>query len=66
MSNFSFAPAAMNADMAAFYINVSKRKFDQLLAENRVTPYRLDGKRVFKRDELDALIEALPEWQAAS
>ncbi|MFH7324803.1 hypothetical protein [Aeromicrobium sp. JJY06] len=57
-----FAPALMEKPTAAHYIAVSPRKFDQLIEQKRVTPYRLDGKRVFKREELDALVANLPEW----
>lgn len=63
--HFAFAPAVMEKQMAAFYISVSPRKFDQLLAEKRITPHRLDGKKVYKRDDLDALVSGLPEWEAA-
>lgn len=48
--------------MAAYYVSVSPRKFDQLITEKRITAYRLDGKKVFKRDELDMLVDRLPEW----
>lgn len=49
--------------MAAFYISVSPRKLQQMAAAGRVTRYRLDGKKVYKRDELDLLVSALPEWR---
>ncbi|MFO6454479.1 MULTISPECIES: hypothetical protein [unclassified Aeromicrobium] len=52
----------MEKPAAAHYIAVSPRKFDQLIEQKRVTPYRLDGKRVFKREDLDALVADLPEW----
>lgn len=60
--HFAFAPVIMEKQMAAYYISVSPRKFDQMLAEKRITPHRLDGKKVFKRDDLDALVNTLPEW----
>jgi hypothetical protein len=63
---FAFAPVVMEKSMAAFYISVSPRKFDQLLSEQRITPHRFDGKKVYKRDDLDALAAELPEWQVAS
>lgn len=64
--NFAFAPVVMEKSMAAFYISVSPRKFDQLVAEKRITPHRLDGKKVYKRDDLDGLVSDLPEWEVAS
>lgn len=60
---FAFAPAVMEEPMAAFYISVSPRKLQQMAAAGRVTRYRLDGKKVYKRDELDLLVSALPEWR---
>lgn len=64
--SFAFAPAVMEKSMAAFYISVSPRKFDQLVAEQRITPHRLDGKKVYRRDDLDLIVADLPEWKAAS
>ncbi len=65
-AQFTFAPAVMEKQMAAFYISVSTRKFEQLIAENRITPHRLDGKKVYRRDDLDALVADLPEWAGAA
>lgn len=64
-ASFAFAPAVMEKQMAAFYISVSTRKFEQLLSEQRITPHRLDGKKVYRRDDLDAFVADLPEWEAA-
>lgn len=64
--HFAFAPVVMEKQMAAFYISVSPRKFDQLLAEKRITPHRLDGKKVYLRNDLDELAAELPEWEVAS
>ncbi|KQY58905.1 hypothetical protein ASD11_04560 [Aeromicrobium sp. Root495] len=61
-THFAFAPAVMEKPMAAFYISVSTRKFEQMIAQGRITPYRLDGKKVYNRDELDELVAELPEW----
>lgn len=66
MNAYTFAPVVMEKPMAAFYISVSARKFDQLVAEKRITAHRLDGKKVYKRDDLDAIADALPEWEVAS
>lgn len=61
---FAFAPAVMEKATAAYYISVSPRKFEQLLAEKRITPHRLDGKKVYKREDLDTLAASLPEWES--
>lgn len=65
MMRSHFAPVVMEKSQAAFYLSVSSRKFDDLIAQGRVTPYRLDGKRVFKRDDLDEIARELPEWKSA-
>ena len=65
MSVRMFVPVVMEKADAAFYISVKARKFDQLVSEGRITPHRFDGKKVYKRADLDALADSLPEWATA-
>lgn len=64
-AHFTFPPALMDKVTAAYYINVSPRKFDELTGRGEITAHRLDGKKVYRRDDLDALAASLPEWVAA-
>lgn len=57
-----FAPGLMTQDQAAFYLGCSTRKLNQLQAQSRIVPKKLDGKRGFARADLDAFIESLPDW----
>ena len=61
----SFAPALMDKNTAAWYLNISLRKLDTLQAQGRITPLALDGKRQYNREELDAYARSLPEWKSA-
>lgn len=63
MSQRHFAPALLEKSAAAFYISVKERKFDDFVSRGLLTPYRLDGKKVYRREDLDALADSLPEWE---
>jgi predicted DNA-binding transcriptional regulator AlpA len=70
---FNLPPRCISRICAAEYIGVSARKFDELVADNRMPrPIRLDGRLVWDRHALDRCIDLLSsafeadnEWDAA-
>jgi len=57
----AFTPALFNRDTAAVYLARSVREIDELRQRGEITPYG-EGKRVyFKREDLDRIVEQLPE-----
>lgn len=61
----SFVPGLMSQDAAAYYLDVSVRTLNELQAQGRIIPKRIGSKRGFARADLDAFIEALPDWEPA-
>lgn len=59
----SFTPGLMGEASAAFYLNISTSKLNELQAQGRIIPKKLDGKRGFARTDLDAFIDSLPDWE---
>lgn len=62
MTRSVFAPGLLQRDEAAYYLNLSSRKFNDLIQRGDVIAVRLDGKKLYRRADLDELIEALAEW----
>jgi hypothetical protein len=56
-----FAPALMTREVAAYYISGSLRDVDDLKARGVITAYGSQKRIKFKKSELDAHIESLPE-----
>jgi hypothetical protein len=61
-AHFTWAPGALDKQQACYYINVSPRKFDEITGRGDIVAKKLDGKKVYLRDELDSLLAGLPEW----
>lgn len=61
--NAAYAPALMGEDAAAYYLDISTRKLNELQAQGRLIPKKLDGKRGFLRSDLDTFAESLPDWE---
>lgn len=62
-----FVPLGMRRELAALYIGVSPRKFDQLVEDGRMPqPKLIDGCVVWDRTLLDICFQALPDRQAES
>lgn len=59
----AFTPGLMGEAAAAFYLNVSTSKLNELQAQGRLIPKKLDGKRGFARTDLDEFIASLPDWE---
>lgn len=66
MTRVAFAPGLLQRDEAAFYLNLSTRKFNDLIQRGDVVAVRLDGKKLYRRVDLDELIDGLPEWEATA
>jgi hypothetical protein len=60
--NFAFTPGLMNQDAAAYYLNISTRSLNELQAQGLLIPKKLGRQRGFRRVDLDAFIESLPDW----
>ncbi len=63
-------PKGLSREAAALYIGVSATKFAELVADGRMPkPRRIDRRRIWDRDELDAAFAELPrdgdadEWE---
>ncbi|MEX2400552.1 MAG: excisionase family DNA-binding protein [Rhodothermales bacterium] len=50
-------PRALDAKQAACYVNISLRKLDELQAAGELRPIRIGRKRLFLREQLDALLK---------
>jgi len=60
-----FAPALMTRETAAYYIDGSVRDLDRLREQKKITPVG-EGRRVkYRKSELDAWIDSLPERPAS-
>lgn len=59
----SFAPGLMGEAAAAFYLDISTSKLNELQRQGRLIPKKLDGKRGFSRTDLDEFIAKLPDWE---
>ena len=60
-----FAPALMTRETAAYYIDGSLRDIDRLREQKKITPVG-EGRRVkYRKSELDAWIDSLPERPAS-
>lgn len=59
----SFVPGLMSQDAAAYYLDVSVRTLNELQAQGHIIPKRIGSRRGFARADLDAFIEALPDWE---
>lgn len=59
----AYLPRLLSREDAAAYLGgISVRKLDELQAQGRIIPKRLDGRRVYLRDDLDEFARALPDW----
>ena len=57
----SLAPLGLNRAMAAEFIGVSVRKFDEMVDDGRMPrPKEIDGRRVWSRYMLERYFAALP------
>lgn len=65
MTRLGFTPGLLQRDEAAYYLNLSTRKFNDLIQRGDVVAVRLDGKKLYRTTDLDDLINRLPEWEAA-
>lgn len=61
-ARLTFPPALLGRDDAAAYLAISVRKLDELQAQGRVIPKRLDGRRGYLRTDLDEFAAGLPDW----
>jgi hypothetical protein len=53
-------PRGLCREAAAEYIGVSPRKFDELVADGRVSrPIKIDGRSIWDRKRLDQNLDAL-------
>lgn len=59
----AFTPGLMGESAAAFYLDISTSKLNELQAQGRLIPKKLDGKRGFAKADLDQFIESLPDWE---
>lgn len=50
--------ALRDTEEACAFLNVSRRKFEQLVAEGQLRPIRIGRKRLFTQDQLDAFVRA--------
>lgn len=58
----SLPPRALSREMAAQYIGISPGKFDEMVLDGRMPrPKRIDTRKVWDREALDASFQALPE-----
>lgn len=65
MTRIEFAPALMTRELAAYYISCSLRELDRLREQKIITPLG-DGRRVmYRKSELDAYVDSLPERPAS-
>ncbi len=62
----TFTPALFSREEAAYYLRMSTRKFNDLIQTKRVIPHRMDGMKVYRKADLDELVESLPEWEDAA
>lgn len=62
-TRLTYTPVLLTREEAAAYLgDISVRKLDELQAQSRIIPKALDGRRVYHRDDLDALAASLPDW----
>jgi hypothetical protein len=65
VTRIEFAPALMTRELAAYYISCSLRELDRLREQKIITPLG-DGRRVmYRKSELDAYVDSLPERPAS-
>ena len=57
--------ALFKVKAAARYLGITDETLTKHVDLGRIKAYNLEGIRVFKLTELNALIEALPEWETA-
>jgi hypothetical protein len=58
----SLPPRGLSRVMAAYYLNLSPGKFDQLVADGRMPPpKRVDGRKIWDRLAIDAAFDSLPD-----
>lgn len=50
-------PIVLDANQAAQYINISKRKLDELCAGGDLRPVRIGRKRLFPKEQLQGLLK---------
>lgn len=63
-ARLTFVPVLLCREDAAAYLgDISPRKLDELQAQGRLIPKKLDGRRGYLRADLDAFAEALPDWE---
>jgi excisionase family DNA binding protein len=56
-------PRLLTGQDAARYLGISMTVLDDLVHRSELIPRRLGGKRQFRREDLDAYIDRLPEWE---
>lgn len=55
-------PRGLCRNVASQYIGISPSKFDQMVSDGRMpTAKRIDGRKVWDRDAIDAAFNALPD-----
>jgi excisionase family DNA binding protein len=54
-------PALFDVKATAAHLSLSRARIYELVAEGQLTAYKINGKTVFKRTELDRFIRDLPE-----
>jgi hypothetical protein len=63
-ARLTFVPVLLCREDAAAYLgDISTRKLDELQAQGRLIPKKLDGRRVYLRADLDEFGESLPDWE---
>ena len=60
-----FAPALMTRETAAYYIDGSLRDIDRLRESKDITPVGTGRRVKYRKSELDAWIDSLPERSAS-
>lgn len=61
--HYTFAPGLLGQDAAAYYLSVSPRTLNELQAQGHIIPKKVGNARKFRRVDLDALIDSLPDWE---
>lgn len=61
VQRIEFAPALMTRETVAHYLDCSLRDVDALRSEGHIIPVGTTKRIKFRKDDVDAYIESLPE-----
>ena len=58
-------PRMLPHEDAARYVGISGKSLQRLVNQRRITAYQISpNKRGYRLEDLDALVDARPEWEA--